>query len=166
MDAPILLTTNALLSTAAAVIMFVVFLTRKTYPGFGYWVVGILCLALGAAMLIPGALPSTGMIRVTRNALLVGGLLLVLHGVLIFRNARVIYWLECLIFLSFLGVFSYFSVDPNSIDERIVIYSSYAGMLSFAIVHATLHRRPPHFGSNDVMLAVWLSVYGVLCNVG
>ena len=163
MDAPILLTTNALLSTAAAVIMFVVFLTRKTYPGFGHWVVGILCLALGAAMLIPGALPSTGMIRVTRNALLVGGLLLVLHGVLIFRNARVIYWLECLIFLSFLGVFSYFSVDPNSIDERIVIYSSYAGMLSFAIVHATLHRRPPHFGSNDVMLAVWLSVYGVLC---
>jgi hypothetical protein len=35
-------------------------------------------------------------------------------------------------------------------------------MLSFATVYAVLHRRPAHFGSNDVMLAVWLSVYGLL----
>jgi hypothetical protein len=87
MDAPILLTTNALLYLAAAVIMFVVFLTRKTYPGFAYWVLGVLSLALGAAMLIPGALPSTWLIRVARNAALVGGLMLILHGCSSFEAA-------------------------------------------------------------------------------
>lgn len=162
MDAPILLTTNALLSAAAAVIMFVVFLTRKTYPGFGYWVIGVLLLALGAAMLVPGALPSTWLIRLTRNAFLVGGFLLILHGLLVFRSARVDPRLEWLFFVSFLVIFGYLSLDPKNLNARIVTYSVYAGLLSFAIVRAALHRRPAHFGSNDVMLAVWLTLYGLL----
>ena len=57
MDTATLLSTNALLSSAAALIMFVVLRTRKTYPGFGFWTVGVACLAIGAGMLIPGVLP-------------------------------------------------------------------------------------------------------------
>ena len=36
MDATTLLITNALLSSAAALVMAVVLRTRKTYPGFGH----------------------------------------------------------------------------------------------------------------------------------
>ncbi|NMG45890.1 PAS domain-containing protein [Aromatoleum toluvorans] len=162
MDTSTLLTTNALLSTAAAAVMFVALFTRKPYPGFGFWVVGVSCLALGAAMLIPGALPSTWPIRVARNAMWVGGLALILRGMLIFRGYRITYWLEGLLALSFLAVFGYYSLDPDDIDARIVTYSIYACILSFATVLVTLRRRPAHFGSNDVLLALWLSAYGVL----
>ena len=57
MDTTTLLGTNALLSSAAALVMFVALRTRKTYAGFGFWTAGVACLALGAALLIPGVLP-------------------------------------------------------------------------------------------------------------
>ncbi|MBS0348693.1 MAG: PAS domain-containing protein [Proteobacteria bacterium] len=162
MDSSILLSTNALLSTAAAAVMLVVLLTHKTYPGFGCWVAGIFSLALGAAMLIPGALPGSWLIRVMRNAFLVGGLGLILHGMLVFRGYRISYWLESLVALSFLAAFGYYSIAPSDLDARIVIYCVYASALSFATVLVTLRRRPADFGSNDVLLALWLSVYGLL----
>lgn len=43
MDTSILLTTNALLSSAAAIVMLVVLRTRKTYPGFAFWTMGVAC---------------------------------------------------------------------------------------------------------------------------
>ena len=74
METAILLSTNALLSSAAALVMCVVLFTRKTYPGFGFWTAGVFCLAIGAAMLVPGALPSTWVVRVSRNAALLASL--------------------------------------------------------------------------------------------
>lgn len=161
MNTATLLTTNALLSIVASSVMFVVLRTRKTYPGFGFWVAGILCLALGAGMLVPGILPDSWLIRVSRNALLVGGLVLLLRGMLVFRGHRVTYWLEALIALSFLATFGYFSLDSGALDARIVTYCIYAGALSLATVFVILYRRPADFGSNDVVLAVFLSLNGL-----
>jgi len=162
MDTPILLTTNALLSSAAAIIMCVVIRTRKTYAGFGYWTAGILFLALGAAMLVPGALPAGWATRVGRNAALVAGHVLILRGMLVFRGRRVGAWLEALVGIAFLSVFGYLSVDSSALDARIVVYCAFAGTLSLSTVIVTLRHRPPHFGSNDVVLATLLSAFGVL----
>ncbi len=162
METAILLSTNALLSSAAALVMCVVLFTRKTYPGFGFWTAGVFCLAIGAAMLVPGALPSTWVVRVSRNAALLAGLLLLLRGMLIFRGFQVSYRWEGIFALVFLAVFGYYSLDPNQIDERIVIYSILAAGLSFAMAILTLRERPPYFGSNDVMLALWMLLYGTL----
>ena len=52
-----------------------------------------------------------------------------------------------------------FSQDPAQLDARIVIYCSLAGILSAATAILTLRYRPPYFGSNDFMLAVWLLVF-------
>ena len=54
MDTATLLSTNALLSAAAALVMFVVWRTRKTYPGLfsGRW--GGVLSPSGAAMSCPG----------------------------------------------------------------------------------------------------------------
>ena len=162
MDTATLLSTNALLSSAAALIMLVVLRTRKTYPGFGFWTTAIACLALGAAMLIPGALPKIWIVAVLRNGLLLGGLLLLLRGMLIFRGLNVSYRWDLLFALIFLLVFGYYSLDPAQLNERIVIYCTLAGTLSFTTAVLTLRNRPPYFGSNDVMLALWLLIYGTL----
>jgi len=162
MDTATLLSTNALLSAAAALVMFVALRTRKTYPGFGFWTAGVACLALGAAMLVPGVLPPVWYVAVMRNGLLLGGLVLVLRGMVIFRGLRVSYRWEALLALGFLCVFGYFSLDPARLDTRIVIYCTLAGALSLTTAALTLRFRPKYFGSNDVMLALWLLVYGVL----
>jgi PAS domain S-box-containing protein len=162
MDTATLLGTNALLSSAAALVMLVVMRTRKTYPGFGFWTASIACLALGAAMLVPGALPKNWLVAVSRNALLLGGLVLLLRGLLVFRGLRVSYRWEALFALGFLLVFGYYSLDPAQLDTRIAIYCTLAGLLSFTTAIVTLRNRPPHFGSNDVMLALWLLIYGSL----
>jgi PAS domain S-box-containing protein len=162
MDTPTLLATNALLSSAAAIIMFVVWRTRKTYAGFAFWAAGVACLALGAALLIPGTLPPAWATRVLRNAMLLGGQLLILRGMLIFRGHRLGHWLEWLFALSFLAVFGYYSLDSGSLDARIVTYCIFSSALSLLTVLVTLRRRPEHFGSNDVMLALWMSFFALL----
>jgi PAS domain S-box-containing protein len=162
MDTTTLLSTNALLSSAAALIMLVVLRTRKTYPGFGFWTVSIAFLALGAAMLIPGALPKNWFVAVLRNGFLLGGLLLLLRGVLLFRGLRVSYRWDALFAITFFIVFGYYSLDTTQLNTRIVIYCALAGILSITTAVITLRNRPQYFGSNDFMLALWLLIYGVL----
>ncbi|MBK6853659.1 MAG: PAS domain S-box protein [Burkholderiales bacterium] len=161
-DATTLLTTNALLSSAAAGVMAVVLRTRKTYPGFGSWTVGIACLALGAAMLIPDVLPSTWAVRVARNVALLCGHLLLLRGMLEFRGIRIGAWLEAGVGLLFVLPFAYLSLDAGQLAARIVVYCLFSGALSLATVTVTLRRRPPHFGSNDVLLALWLLLFALI----
>src|SRR5574343_419870 len=162
MDTATLLSTNAMLASAAALIMFVVLRTRKTYPGFGFWTAGVACLALGAAMLFPGALPAVWIVRILRNALLLGGLLFLLRGMLIFRGLEISYRWDGVFALAFLIVFGYYSLDPGHLDARIVIYCALAGMLSLTTAALTWRYRPPYYGSSDVMLALWLLVFGIL----
>ncbi len=162
MDTTTLLGTNALLSSAAALVMFVALRTRKTYAGFGFWTAGVACLALGAALLIPGVLPQAWIVRVVRNAFLLGGLHLLLRGMLLFRGCRVSYRWDALLAIVFLLVFGYYSVDPAQLDARIVIYCVFAAFLSLATAILTIRYRPAYFGSNDILLAVWLMVFCVL----
>jgi PAS domain S-box-containing protein len=162
MDTTTLLSTNALLSSAAALVMLVVLRTRKTYPGFGFWTVSIAFLALGAAMLVPGALPKIWFVALLRNGFLLGGLLLLLRGVLVFRGLRVSYRWDALFAITFFLVFGYYSLDPTQLSTRIVIYCALAGILSITTAVITLRNRAPYFGSNDVMLALWLLIYGAL----
>jgi PAS domain S-box-containing protein len=159
MDATTLLTTNALLSSAAALVMAVVLRTRKTYPGFGFWTAGIACLALGAALLIPNVLPSNWAARMVRNGLLLSGHLLLLRGMLVFRGRHAGLALDGLVALLFLLPFGYLSLEASQLAARIVFYCLFSGALSLATVWVTLRRRPPHFGSNDLLLALWLAMF-------
>ncbi len=162
MDATTLLITNALLSSAAALVMAVALRTRRTYPGFGHWTAGIACLALGTALLVPGVLPPSWAARVGRNALLIGGQLLLLRGMLVFRGWRVGPWLEAAVALLFLLPFGVLSLDPAQLSGRIVCYGLFSAALCGAVVAVTLGRRPPHFGSSDLLLALWLALFGLI----
>ena len=162
MDTATLLVTNALLSAAAATVMAVVMRTRKTYPGYGLWTAGIACLAAGAAMLVPDLLPSGWATRMARNGALLAGHALLLRGMLVFRGVRVGAWLEWTLALGFLAGFGYLSLDPAQLAARIAVYCVASGALSLATVAVTLRRRPPHFGSNDLLLALWLGLFALI----
>jgi len=162
MDTATLLTTNALLSSAAAVVLAVVMRTRTTYPGFGQWAAGVACLALGAALLVPNVLPPSWAARMARNALLLAGHALLLRGMLRFRGLHLGYWLEGGLALLFVLGFGYASVDPQALSLRIVLYCFASAALSLATVVVTLRWRPPHFGSGDWLLALWLMLFALV----
>ncbi|MFO1413349.1 MAG: PAS domain S-box protein [Burkholderiales bacterium] len=162
MDTSVLLTTNALLSSAAALLMFVALRTRKTYPGFEFWTAGVACLALGAAMLVPGALPPTWAIRLLRNAVLLSGYAFILRGLLLFRGVHVGVWLEASLAVAFLALFGWFNVNAADLGARIVVFSVFAAGLSAASAYVVLRHRPAHFGSTDILLAFWLCAYALL----
>ena len=58
----------------------------------------------------------------TRNALLVSGGIDLLHGMLVFRGYRINYRQRRWPPSPFLSVFGYYSLDPDDLDARIVIY--------------------------------------------
>ncbi|MEK8051078.1 ATP-binding protein [Ideonella sp. DXS22W] len=162
LDIATLLSTNALLSSAAAAVMAVVLRTRKTYPGFGHWTAGLVCMALGAALLVPDVLPPSWSARMLRNGLLVAGHVLLLRGMLAFRGLRASAWLEAGLAALFLVPFAYLSLDGGLLAARIVYYGLFSGSLCLATVIVTLRRRPPHFGSNDGLLALWLTLLAAI----
>ena len=162
MDIATLLTTSAILLFAAAIVMLVVRFTRKTYPGFGWWTAGVGLEALSAALFAPAVFPAGPAFLVLRNALLVAGYLLILRGMRLFRGESPGFRLELTVMASFVALFGWFSVDPAALGPRIVVLSGYAAVLQLATVFATLGRRPAHFGSADVLLAIWLSVLCLL----
>ena len=132
------------------------------FRSFGHWTAGIVCLALGTALLVPGVLQPSWAARVGRNAVLMGGQLLLLRGMLVFRGWRVGPWLEVAVALWFLLPFGYLSLDPAQLSGRIVCYCLFSAALCGATVVVTLRRRPPHFGSNDLLLALWMALFGVI----
>lgn len=162
MDTATLLATNALLSSAAAAVMAVVLRTRKTYPGFGLWTAGIACVALGAALLIPGVLPPSWAARMARNGLLLAGHVLLLRGLLVFRGLRVGRGLEAGLALLFLVGFGYASLDAQPLALRIALYGLASGLLCLACLAVTLRWRPPHFGAGDRLLALWLGLFALV----
>jgi PAS domain-containing protein len=97
-----------------------------------------------------------------RNSLLVAGHVLLLRGMLVFRGHRVGGALELVLAALFLLPFGYLSLDAAQLPARIAYYGLFSGSLSLATVAVALRRRPPHFGSNDVLLALWLALFAAI----
>jgi putative nucleotidyltransferase with HDIG domain len=167
MDISTLFATSALSSIASAAIMLVIYRTRRTYDGFGWWTLGMMFFAAGAALFMPAISQNNGLVLLTRNTCLVIGLWLILRGLVLYRGHHLPRRFDALIIGSFVLLFGYFSFAPDSLDERIVVYSTYAATIAAAIVAVTLRQRPSYFGSADRLLAgslalfVLLSVYRV-----
>ena len=52
MDMKTLLITGLVISVATNLSMATVWWTRRTYPGFGYWVAGTFCRTLGGVLFL------------------------------------------------------------------------------------------------------------------
>jgi diguanylate cyclase (GGDEF)-like protein len=80
LDARTLAITMTVVYFALAMVMLQTYFTRKTYPGFGSWTMGIVCLAVGVTLSFNQQIFGSGYPLVLSNILSVGALPLFYHG--------------------------------------------------------------------------------------
>lgn len=162
-DIKTLLLTSAANTVLATAIMMVVFKTRRTYTGFGWWTAGMLGIAIGTLLFLPPAAQTNGGIIVVRNILLMGGLYLIFRGIILFRGQYLSRKIDVAFIGSFALIFGYYAFTPDSLNERVVVFSGYQGLICAAIVAAIWRNRPAYFGSPDRLLSGWLAAYAAYC---
>ncbi|MDO8778012.1 MAG: diguanylate cyclase [Burkholderiaceae bacterium] len=161
MDIKTLLVIGIAILLAAFMAMLVVLRTRKTYPGFGWWSLGLACEVLGAAfyLLRPQAPSwSTGLLT---SGLFIVSLVFISRGMLVFRARKFSFRLEVGLLLSYLVLYGFFSVIYADANARIAVYSLYLGVGSLLTVYWSLSERPTYFGSSDMVLAASLLIQGL-----
>lgn len=142
--------------------MVTVLLTRRTYPGFGHWVAGTLCRTAGSALiLLRDQLPLWATV-VLANTLLLGDIVLNLHGLQIFRDRPAPIAVKLAAGLSFAALFAWLTYGAPDINARIVVLCLYTGVFELWAVGVLLARRPPYFGSGDLMTAATLGGLALL----
>lgn len=154
MDTKTLLIAALVVALTSTLSMAVVFWTRRTYPGFGYWLAGSGCLALQLLLfLLPRDQFPSWLTIVLANYCFPLELLLYLRGLLIFRGREVGYHWEILVSISFIALFVYFTYLEPSITGRVLVRSCYGAVLGTWMLRVILADRPPYFGSIDRSIA-------------
>ncbi len=144
--------------------MSMVFWTRRTYAGFGYWLSGSACRVLAVALfLLPRDQFPPWLTMVLPNYFLFAELLLYLRGTLVFRGQTANYRWEIAASATFIALITYFIYFAPSLNARVVVTSLSHAALEGWIVWQLLTRRPPYFGSIDRWQA---GVWGCLGAVG
>ena len=157
MDTKTLLIAALVVALTSTLSMAVVFWTRRTYPGFGYWLAGSGCLALQLLLfLLPRDQFPSWLTIILANYCFPLELLLYLRGLLIFRGREVGYHWEILVSVSFIVLFVYFTYLDPSITGRVLVRSFYGVFLGGWMLRVILADRPPYFGSIDRLQAgIW-----------
>jgi diguanylate cyclase (GGDEF)-like protein len=161
MDIKTLLVIGIAILLAAFMAMLVVLSTRKTYPGFGWWSLGLACEVLGTAFYILRPQASSWSTGLLTSGLFVASLVLISRGTLVFRARKFSFRLEVGLLLSYLVLYGFFSFTYLDANARIAVYSLYLGIGSLLTVYWSLSERPAYFGSSDMVLAASLSIQGL-----
>jgi len=146
-------------SLAASLCMVIIFWTRRTYPGFGYWVAGHFC---GTVCILLFILPRDQfppwLTIILANYLWFASMMLNYRGSLLFRSRRISYGWEIAASVSFCALFAYFTyVEPN-IAARLTVIAVYHSGFQLSIIAVLLIKRPAYFGSSDVLQVVSLGI--------
>jgi len=158
MDAKTLLIALLVATLTTSLCMAIIFWTRRTYPGFGVWVLGSFSRVVGILLFIPREQFPPWLTIILANYLFFAGFLLNNRGVLIFRDRRISYRWEIAASLSFCALFAYFTyVDPN-IAARVVVFGFHVGVVAIWTVVILMTQRPVYFGSSDRLQAVSLGI--------
>ncbi len=160
MDTQTLIIAALTVSLAINLSMAIVYWTRRSYPGFGYWLAGTLCRTLaGLLLLLPRDQFPPWLTIILANYLLLVELLLYLRGTRLFRGLPVSFRGEVIASVLFLGGFVYFTYRMPSLDARILVLAIFSGVLEFEMIRVLLTRRPAYFGSSDRWQAgVWAAL--------
>lgn len=150
MDTKTLLVAAFVISMVSSLSMFIVFWTRRTYAGFGYWLAGIVCRVIALVLsLLPSDQFPLLLSIVTADCLLLAELNLYRQGMQLFRGQSVRYAWEIAALLSFFALLVYFTYVAPSLNARIVLtHLCYAAWI-VEVIRVLMTRRPPYFGSID-----------------
>jgi PAS domain S-box-containing protein len=150
MDTQTLIIAALTVSLAINLSMAIVFWTRRSYPGFGYWLAGTLCRTLaGLLLLLPRDQYPPWLTLILANYLLLVELLLYIRGTRLFRGLPVGFGGEIIVSVLFLGFFAYFTYVSPNLNTRILVFAISAGVLELEMIRVLLTRRPAYFGSSD-----------------
>lgn len=161
MDIKTLLVIGAAILLAAFVAMLVVLLSRKTYPGFGWWTSAIAFEVAGTLFYLfrPQGIDWVNGLIV--SCLMVGCQMLIGRGTLVFRQRQVSFRLELGVVLSYLLLFGVVSVIYPDANARVALYSLYLGAGALLAMYWVLSTRPVYFSSSDLVLAAGLLIQGL-----
>ncbi|MBB1125341.1 GGDEF domain-containing protein [Thiospirillum jenense] len=170
MDIKTLVIVGIVMALAGALSMATLFLTRRVYLGFGYWTFGTLCRMLGSLLFLFRDQLSPWLTIIFANTLLFADIVLIGHGLRIFRNQQrpAHSGIEIAALLSFIALFAWFTVMVPDTRMRILVWCIYAGAFMSWTVFILFTRRPAWFGSGDQFLALALSflVFATLIRAG
>ena len=136
--------------------------TRRVYPGFGYWLIGICCRTLGGLLFVLRGYISPWLSIVLANGLLVAELMFNLLGLLRFRDRPLRIGWPVAALLSCVALLAWFTVVTPDTNLRVVCYSLYASLFRLWALTVLLSERPPYFGSADRLQAVVLIIMSLL----
>ncbi|NEX19780.1 diguanylate cyclase [Thiorhodococcus mannitoliphagus] len=143
--------------------MATVFWTSRTYPGFGYWVIGSSCRVLAAVLfLLPRDQLPLWLTIILANYLLLAEIMFYRRGTLVFRGQVVGYGWEIAASVTFIALCVYFTYITPSLNARIAVISLYCAAWNAWMVRVLLTRRPPYFGFIDRWQAgIWGGLAGL-----
>lgn len=156
---------GALVAFSVSVLSALLWRTRRTYPGFGRWVLGncSACLSM-AALAVRGLVPDWVSVVATNGGAFAGALLL-LEGNREFLRARA----ACppARILAGLGILAqvYFVVGANDIGVRILVASLCIGLLTAASADTLFRGMPPSRRLGFIFTGS-LFLLNALCNFG
>ena len=151
MDLRTLIISALVVCLATSLSLGVVYLTRRTYPGFGDWLAGTGCRTLAAILiLLPrDTLPPW-------FTILLPNWLLLIEPLLYLRGTRRFYgqpppsagW-TILVTLLYLPPFYHYTYTVPDINGRFVVMSVFGLGFSLAMIRALLSNRPPYAGASE-----------------
>lgn len=159
MDLYSLIISALLVVTTATIAMGVVYATRRTYAGFGWWFAAAIARA-GSLLffLLPHDRFSPWLYIVLPNMCLAWESMFELQGMKAFRGRSTGRWWMLLLSAAFFAGLVQYSIVASDIAARILLRSVLLAALMIWTFQVAVTRRPPYFGAADVMTAVPLAV--------
>ncbi len=158
MEMTTLLIAGLAISVATNIGMATVLFTRRTYPGFGYWVLGTFCRTIGGILMLSRGELSPFLTVVLANVLLLADLTFYLRGLQLFRDLPTSLPMEIGLLVSFGTLLAWFTVIVPSINARIVLFCVYSSAVQLLALRLLMTQRPADFGSGDRLQAFTLGV--------
>ena len=163
MDYKTLLVTVLVVGLGSSVGMAVIFWTRRTYSGFGYWVGGTTCRVMaGLLFLLPRDIYPAWLTIGGANFMIIAETMCYIRGTLLFRNRPLRPRVEICVVAAFIALFVHFTYVESMMNVRIMIRLMFNGALEIWLMGVLLSKRPAYFGTGDIWQAVlWggLSVF-------
>ncbi|MBV5310615.1 GGDEF domain-containing protein [Chromatium okenii] len=158
MDMKTLVAVGIMMALASTLSMATTLLTRRVYPGFGYWTFGVLCRTLGSLLFLFRDQLSLWLTIILANTLLLADIILIGRGVRVFRDQHHPNHssIEIAALLSFIALFIWLTIVVPDTKMRILLWCVYSSAFMSWAIFILLTRRPAWFGSGDQFLALAL----------
>lgn len=153
--------TAGLFDLACSACMVQVYYSRRTYPGFGWWALGMSVHSLGAILTMLRAIVGPFLGIVVGNLLLVASISLIYHGLRVFRGLKLDWWMPLLSLMPLAYGFIYFTHINPHLASRIILVSL---AIAFALTGcAVLYFLAPSDKSERIhRLGGWSCLIGAL----